>query len=548
MKTYFKIFLTSFFVFFSGIIYSQTPEQMMKLAFPDLFNQNKITDSTIFEVSKKEFYRSLYQKLEQSYSDIESYKIGKLTEDNSKIFAYTKIENISKSENDLKVLQELIIENQRKISKLFYGFEKYGADSVKCVDYLSKFNVLINQNNISEAYNFWTVLFNEFPMASKNIYIKATDIIIPKIESAEKLGDTLTKELWIDTLLLTFDRRLQFFGDSGKYGKGYVLGRKGTFLLKYRTNTDFEEAYNILMESIKLQNFDSDISVILTAMKATYAVAVYKKIDCSTVVDNYLLFKDILEYQNKFANSVNDTKTITNISTINQNVDQYFVKTKCATCDKLEEVFTPKFTQNETDIELLKQIFEIFTIQKCENNNLYEKVVEALYKLEPSEIGAYSIAKIKVKKEKFEEASNYYDEAIKYCTIDTIKAQYFYEAAAVYNERNMLSQSKEYCYKAVDLKSDFGLPYILLATVYSKIAGSCSSDLFEQQTINWVIVDKLIKAKTLDKSLEEKVNSLISSYSSHFPDKNEGFFRGINEGTTYTVNCWIGEITTVRYN
>lgn len=542
-----KLFILIVF-FFKGSIFAQTPELIFQSAFSDLYSSLKIDSNTVYDKNLKINYQQLYQKLEIGYTDITNFQQGSTSQSDILVFEVKDLKIISKNESDIVSLKQLIIENQRMISRLFFGYEKYGADSAKCVKYYNIFSEFINQNNLTEAYNSWTILFNEFPMISKNIYIKGNDIITSKIDECGKSGNEVEELLWIDTLFLLYDRRLVFFGDEGKYGRGYVLGKKGVDLIKYRTNTHYLEAYNILCESINLQKNESEIAVILNAMKASYAVFLYKKINCDSLINNYLTYSNILENQQKTAVENGETKKAENIITVSTANDKYLFKSNCLDCEKIEIIFKNKITKSPENTELLNDIQKYLVDSKCDTSLFYENIYEKLYQTQPSEILAYKLAKIKLIKSNFEEASAYYEKAINLCNTDTTKAKYYYEAAIIYNERNLLTNAKEYCYKSIDLNKNSGTVYLVLANIYSKVAGTCGNDEFEHQTIYWIIVDKLNLAKEIDHSLEEKVNSLISVYSARYPDKNTGLSKGIKEGQNYTPDCWINETTTARYN
>jgi hypothetical protein len=50
----------------------------------------------------------------------------------------------------------------------------------------------------------------------------------------------------------------------------------------------------------------------------------------------------------------------------------------------------------------------------------------------------------------------------------------------------------------------------------------------------------------VDASVASEANSKIKKYSEYFPGKEDAFFKNIKDGDSYTVECWIGESTTVR--
>ena len=60
-------------------------------------------------------------------------------------------------------------------------------------------------------------------------------------------------------------------------------------------------------------------------------------------------------------------------------------------------------------------------------------------------------------------------------------------------------------------------------------------------------IDKYAYAKSIDSEVAEDANSKIARYSAYKPEKQDGFMRGVSEGSSITVNCWIGETVRVRF-
>ena len=53
--------------------------------------------------------------------------------------------------------------------------------------------------------------------------------------------------------------------------------------------------------------------------------------------------------------------------------------------------------------------------------------------------------------------------------------------ATCYKMTGNLSSAKTYSLKAAQMKSGWGDPYILLATIYAEAAGSCGSNVVEKE-------------------------------------------------------------------
>ena len=99
---------------------------------------------------------------------------------------------------------------------------KFGADSVACIENLSLFREYFKQKSYADALNPWRWTFNNCPKSSGNIYKNG-----PKIIKARMNIDPENKSAYIDTLMMIFDQRIQYFGKEG-----YVLGLKGYELIR----------------------------------------------------------------------------------------------------------------------------------------------------------------------------------------------------------------------------------------------------------------------------------------------------------------------------
>jgi len=519
-------------------------ETLLKTNFSELFGKYKIEDTTIYNPTTKSVYSELYKKLNDANIQIANFKAGTVKEENQ-IFSIKDLKSLEKN-GKLNELSVQITNYKRKISKLMFGKEQYGADSLYCVQINSLFIEYITQNNIELAYNYWTILFNEFPIVNKNIYAKGIPILKYKIEIAETAKDSITKNLYIDTLFLLYDQRIEFYGDAAKYGKGYILGTKGVDMLKYRakTATDFKAAYDVLMESIELEGVNSSSIVILNAMKANYACVLYKNIDCSTTIKNYLSFIDIIEIQLNKAIIDKDADTETKLTTVKTEIEKYFVKSGCTNCEDLEKYFGILYESNNKNQQILQKIVNNLELRNCNNSDFYEKCALSLFEILPNSENAYRLAKIKLKSEKYEEAADYYNKTIELSKLDDQNlAQYNYEASVVNLQLGLLTQAKNFANKAIEINSNYGAAYLIIAKIYSQLY---CNDVFDNKAKYWLIVDKANKAKLLDPTIEKDADLLINACLKNFPTLEECSEKGIKEGQVYKIE-YFGETTTVRF-
>ena len=88
----------------------------------------------------------------------------------------------------------------------------------------------------------------------------------------------------------------------------------------------------------------------------------------------------------------------------------------------------------------------------------------------------------------------------------------------------------------------------MLAKIYVDDAHNIyPEDAVLQQTVYYLAVDKLEKAKEMDESVTEEADSLINNYSRKFPSEKDIFMHmDLGKGKTITIGGWIQEKTVVR--
>lgn len=411
--------------------------------------------------------------------------------------------------------------------------DKFGSNPDQCKMNLSLYSEFYKQKNYVDALVPWRWVFTNCPASSKNMYIHGGNIIEYQIKKAK---DAAVKEKYIDTLLMVYDQRIKYFGQEG-----FVLGRKGVDLFKYREN-DVQTAYDYLYKSLQTQGKKTEAAVLLTLMQTTILLNKDGKVTKEVGVENYAKISDAIDAQ------ILEKPDNENLTKAKQSIDELFANCPFSDCEALINTFTPKFTQNPTDATLLKNITRLLDKKNCTDSQLFFDASEKLYEIEPSAEAALNMGRMARKKNEFSKASKFYLQAIEAQTDAEAKAQYYLELADLnFKDLNQYQQARTYALKALELKSNLGKAYLIIGLAYASSTKTCGDNDCTQRAVYWVAVDKFIKAKNVDPSVAEDANRLISTYSSNFPGKEACFFYNITEGQSYTVGCWINETTTVRF-
>ncbi len=534
-------------LFFTTSLQAQTVKQVFNTAFPEVTGSLKIDSTTKYDPAKKYQYRKLFYKLSGALDEIKSFEIGAAQPDYMKYFDYKDLKKLSK-DNKLDSLRLLIHQEQNKIADLM-RYEQWGADTLRAINNYQGFRNNFKSKNFDDAYKNWRVLFHEYPKATRTIYTAGAIVVKYKLKKAK---DSLERAKWADTLMMVYDQYMKLYPERKLSALSKKVVDYYTYFIKpYDVNDSLirlrvEQDYKWAKEAVKLGGDKTPPYIYPVAMPLSFYMYKMKKISPEQFVDDYMQFSDNLRI---WLDSEKDPKKAQQIKQFISMVDKVFTSSELATCDNYEKVFGAHYDSLKTDVEFLKKILTLMSREGCIETDFFEKVAIDLYNQEPSAESAYTLSKLLASKDKMDEALKYAEEAINLKKEDdTLKAEYYFNAAKIYNKLGNFSKARSYAYKALELRPNWGDPYILIATMYAVSAPNCGKDDFQHNAVYWAAVDKLIQAKNADPSMADKINELISTYSAHYPEKKDGFMHSAYEGDTYNIDyCWINETTKVRY-
>ena len=422
--------------------------------------------------------------------------------------------------------------------------ERYGSDSVACVMNLSLYREFYKQwkqskyknSAVLDAQKPWRWVFENCPRASENIYLDGVTMLKYKFKKAT---DEKTKSNLIDTLVLIHERRIKYF--PFKHGtqtpqNGNVYGYEGTDLYKLKPS-EFERVYELLKMSVDINKEKSKSAVFVYYFRATAKMAQKGKIDTALVVDVYDELSGYIDYNIKLG------KKVERWVNVKGNIDNTFEP--FAQCNDLVRVYQQKFDLEPNNIELLKKITAILDKKKCVEDPLFFETTVNLHRLEPSPESAYLIGKMLLLQKRFKDAIPYMEEATKMEDKEKVDDAYIF-LAEIFRATSNYSKARSMALEATKVNTTDGTPYIIIGDMYAASAKDCGTDDLTRKVAYWAAVDKYIKAKKVDPSLTDAMNKRIKSYQAHFPPTEVLFFHALKEGDSYTVGCWINEVTKIR--
>jgi len=421
----------------------------------------------------------------------------------------------------------------------------HGEDSLKCLKNLSLFVEYVKQKSYADAIPAWEICFNECPLASTKIYTDGIKIMTYRIK---KEKDATKQEALIQQLMGVYDQRIKYFGNSKKYGEGYILGRKAVDFLEYKKTDPAARvtAQEWFKKSVKDRGNDSEGAVLATYLTNTVAMFKDGQIGAEEVVNNYVTVNDIVSAVIADPNTKDNEKEV--YKTLKDNVEKLFATSGAADCETIEKIFAPQLADNKTNTDWLKLVTKLLARANCEDAQLLYDVSESLHAIEPSSSSAYGLARMYLKSQDLDKSVEYYNQAISLEEDAEQKGVFNYQLGLIKFNQGKLAEAKSNALKAIELRPTWGDPYILIGNLYATSAKNFGADEFEHKTAYWAAVDQFYKAKSIDESVTDKANELIGIYSKHFPGTEEIFFHNLTEGASYTVGGWINVTTKVRAN
>lgn len=409
---------------------------------------------------------------------------------------------------------------------------KYGPDSAECIKYLSYYKEYFKAKNYDAAIPNWRKAYTLCPAtANQTMLIDGTTIMRRLI--TKNAANAQYKASLIDTLFTIHKTRAEFYP---KY-KVTALNNLGFDMAMYYKD-DASMLYKGLNEVIEANKSQCKPTILLFNLNA--AVQLYQDgtIDADELINVYQTNMGYIE----------QAEQTEDLAKVKDDMERLFVTSKAASCEKIIEVYGPKYEATPEDMALVSNIVKMMsTAEDCVDNDLYLNAVTSLHKNEPSSQSAYFLYRLNSSRGNFDQALSYLQEALSSADLDpATAAEYNYEAATYCLRNGDKAKAIAYADKAKDLDASYaGKAYYLIGTIWGST--TCGGDEIAKRSPYWVAVDYMIKARNADPELATDCNQMIAQYSRYFPQTAEAFMYNFTDGQSYTVSCGgMRATTTVR--
>lgn len=415
-------------------------------------------------------------------------------------------------------------------------------DSINCLQQLSVASLAVEKEMYKHAVSPWWSLFRNCPELSVRIYSDGEKLFTHFIENS---GDESTKRAYLDTLMMVYDKRIEYFGDHHKYPEGWVHGRKGMALVRYdRKNPEaLKNAYECFFKCYSALDYRTEPAVMIAWIQTSRVLEEQGELSQEQFIRDYINVYVHVTHE-RFKSLYNGAVYAKILSA----VEKIFINGDGVDCQSFSSVLSSSDEINKLSTSELSVYLKVMRMRGCDDSELYTTLVETNYTRKPSAEAAGDLARMFIKQGNYNRSVNYYKEAIGEAVDDSLKAVFYYELAVLKDGHfNEAVEARQYAKRASALLPVWGKPHLLLGSIYARASSTIDGNELEKSAVYWVAVDQFMTAMQKDPECFEEAREQIDIFSQYFPDKQTCFFHGLEEGQEFVVGDWINEPTTVRF-
>ena len=383
------------------------------------------------------------------------------------------------------------------------------------------------QGNYRKAANHLSWLLKNAPNLNKSIYINGVKIYNGL---ASEETDAAKKVVFMDSVLLLYDLRIQYFGEEGK-----VLNRKAFDAYKYYKGdkSRYEELFQLFKSTFELNGNSVMDNNLLSYMDVVRRYKVSGgNITDEGVLDVYEEIVKILNYK------IDQGKNVDRLKVYLDKVNELLVSTIDVDCDFVQNTLGPKLKAEPDNLKLAKNILRLGFAGKCMDSEAFIEGAMVVQKHEPEYGLAKLIGQSAASRKDFDTAVKYLEESVELTDDNTKKADSYYSLAVIQTNLDKKVSARDYARKCVAADPTRKDAYKLIGNLYYNSFNDCKG-------LENPVHDKAVYMAAYEMFRRAGDSSGMSRAKAQFPTMEEIFTYDIKEGDKYRVGCWINETVTV---
>lgn len=394
----------------------------------------------------------------------------------------------------------------------------------------------LDAKNYAAATVYFQQLFNNCPAASQQTFARGVTLYKNKANRARSIDE---KKMYVDSILLIYDARIEYFGNHPKNGKDYILDMKARDMIRYCA-TDrpllrkgLKDAVDAAIESGRI-NLD---------IVATYYKCLTEDYEYDDEVTGEMVLAEYDRLSPLFADIAAEDEQYKDM------FESSFSNSGAATCEGLEAIYKEKLEADPDNIELLAKAVSLMSRRQC-NSDFYFEQTERYYAVSPSSETALFLAKSFQDRGDTDKALKYLREALAVETDPAAKEPLYVQISLIEISNRNFSAAAAAARELRAINPENGYSYFILGQCYAST--TCPEDGIGGGSVYWAAYDAMAQAVNLLKNepdVQKIAQQFMNAYRGAFPKQEDCFFAELSAGDRYTILCGFaqGQTTTVRY-
>lgn len=399
----------------------------------------------------------------------------------------------------------------------------------------------MKEGNWDGAYKKWLYVHQNAPAADGRRTTVFTDGM--KFYEHFMAQDTSKRNFYIDEIFRLYDEMEKCYPEGGM-----VTGLKAfDYFFKYPDRLSQTAQYELFKKSIEMDDGKPRYFILNPFTSLLVDLTLAEKVPVAEAQKYQQLIRDAI---------TEGLATCKGKECENWNIINEYAPVRLEALESIEDFYPceyyknkyyPLFTAARNDCDLVTTTFSRLKWGKCADDDPELKALNAAYNEHCREEAGPSCNEL-LRNGKYRDAVKCLEDALPNIADNKGKAQYNLLIAKIqFAYLKNYARARQYAREAAHLQPHWGEPYLLIGTLYASSGPICGPGRgWDSQIVVWPAIDMWQKAKSIDPGVANEANKLIGQYSQYMPAIDEIFLRGLKEGSSFFVPCWIQETTTIR--
>jgi tetratricopeptide (TPR) repeat protein len=355
---------------------------------------------------------------------------------------------------------------------------------------------------------------------------------------ATKETDPTKKKIFVDSLMIIYDLRLQNCGDEVN-----VLNRKAGANVKHNINNkekakellaQFDRVYEISGNIVNDNNLEAYMSVIYVNF-----IAFKGSLTDEQILSRYDKLSAVIDAKIAKAQTENKAGDVEKYKKIKANVDDKLIKMVKVDCKFVKANLEPKFKANPKDVALAKKIFKFMLEDNCADDPLWLEAAMAIHEVEKDCGLAKNLGKRLIGTD-LAKAETFFKEAQNLCTSPEDKSDVLVLLGAVEVKKSNPRGARELFRQSLTANPNNKDAYEKIGDLYMNAGDDCAKRVSKAE-------DRLVYLAAYDMYAKAGNQTKMNHARAQFPSVTELFEMNWKDGEKKTIsNCWVGETVTLR--